>query len=418
MKVYEGATLLGTTSANGSGAWSFTTGSLSTGNHEFTATSTDAAGNTSALAQPLDPVIGSNVPAPTIASFSADSGTPGDGITNDNTPTLTGTAPANSTVQVYDGSTLLGTTTANSSGAWTYTTGQLSNGTHQVTATATTSSGSTNSPFPNASTTGVPAGTTLQTVNGNITSSSAGQVIDGLNITGEITINDPGVTVRNCRATAININAPNVTVEYCDVVGGTNNNSVMSIVGGDGSTIRYCDISGTENGIWFESNNCLIENNYIHDLDYNIPDPHIDGIQLAGTTSGNIIQHNNIDLNTINTTSCIIMPSTTANLTIDANRFNGGAFEVYVNGTGINLTNNVFGAYAYGYIGGNSAPATNTGNIFDGTAAGRHDHHHHVLDHQRCLGAVEHHDRYAGAGGAGHRFIFDRQRYSRRPHHQ
>ena len=33
--------------------------------------------------------------APTIASFSTDSGTVGDGITNDNTLTLTGTAEAN-----------------------------------------------------------------------------------------------------------------------------------------------------------------------------------------------------------------------------------------------------------------------------------------------------------------------------------
>ena len=51
--------------------------------------------------------------APTIASFSTDSGTVGDGITNDNTLTLTGTAEANSTVKVYDGATLLGTATAN-----------------------------------------------------------------------------------------------------------------------------------------------------------------------------------------------------------------------------------------------------------------------------------------------------------------
>ena len=45
---------------------------------------------------------------PTIASFSTDSGTVGDGITNDNTLTLTGTAEANSTVKIYDGATLLG----------------------------------------------------------------------------------------------------------------------------------------------------------------------------------------------------------------------------------------------------------------------------------------------------------------------
>ena len=47
--------------------------------------------------------------APAIASFSTDSGTVGDGITNDNTLTLTGTAEASSTVKVYDGATLLGT---------------------------------------------------------------------------------------------------------------------------------------------------------------------------------------------------------------------------------------------------------------------------------------------------------------------
>ena len=54
--------------------------------------------------------------APSITSFSTDSGTVGDGITNDNTLTLTGTAEANSTVKVYDGATLLGSATANGSG--------------------------------------------------------------------------------------------------------------------------------------------------------------------------------------------------------------------------------------------------------------------------------------------------------------
>ena len=46
--------------------------------------------------------------APSIASFSTDSGTVGDHITNDATLTLTGTAEANATVKVYDGTTLLG----------------------------------------------------------------------------------------------------------------------------------------------------------------------------------------------------------------------------------------------------------------------------------------------------------------------
>src|SRR5664280_2150471 len=77
----------------------------------------------------------------TITSFSPDSGTVGDGITNVNVLTLTGTAEANSTVKVYDGATLLGSATANGSGGWTYTTAALANGAHSLTATATDAAG-------------------------------------------------------------------------------------------------------------------------------------------------------------------------------------------------------------------------------------------------------------------------------------
>ena len=110
VKVYDGATLLGTVTANGSGAWSYTTAALANGSHSLTATATDAAGNTSAASATLSVTVDTAAPgAPAIASFSTDSGTVGDGITNDNTLTLTGTAEANSTVKVYDGATLLGT---------------------------------------------------------------------------------------------------------------------------------------------------------------------------------------------------------------------------------------------------------------------------------------------------------------------
>ncbi|WP_196385470.1 Ig-like domain-containing protein, partial [Ralstonia solanacearum] len=43
------------------------------------------------------------------------------GSTNDATPTLTGTAEANSTISIVDGITLVGTTTADASGNWTFT---------------------------------------------------------------------------------------------------------------------------------------------------------------------------------------------------------------------------------------------------------------------------------------------------------
>jgi hypothetical protein len=144
--VYDGTTAVGTATAATNGAWSVTTSALATGSQVLTATATDAAGNTSAHSQALDPVIGSSAPssAPKIVSYSQDSGVAGDGITNDNTLTLTGTAVANSTVTIFDGTSKLGTATVNGSGAWNYTTAALSDGNHSLTATDT-SSGHTSS---------------------------------------------------------------------------------------------------------------------------------------------------------------------------------------------------------------------------------------------------------------------------------
>ena len=57
------------------------------------------------------------------------------------TVTLNGTAQALSTVTIFDNSTQLGTTITNGSGAWTFTTGALANGSQSFTATATDSAG-------------------------------------------------------------------------------------------------------------------------------------------------------------------------------------------------------------------------------------------------------------------------------------
>src|SRR5207342_340583 len=112
VKVYDGATLLNSVTADGSGAWSYTTTALSNGAHSLTATATDAAGNTgvasSALAITVDTV------APTAPSITSDV------IVNTNQIALTGTAEANATVKVYDGTTLLGSAIADGTGAWTY----------------------------------------------------------------------------------------------------------------------------------------------------------------------------------------------------------------------------------------------------------------------------------------------------------
>jgi hypothetical protein len=67
--------------------------------------------------------------APTIATT---------GTTNDNTPTITGTAEANSVVNILQGTTSLGTTTTDATGNWTFTpTTALTDATYSLTATAT-----------------------------------------------------------------------------------------------------------------------------------------------------------------------------------------------------------------------------------------------------------------------------------------
>ncbi|WP_188508061.1 Ig-like domain-containing protein [Parapedobacter pyrenivorans] len=85
------------------------------------------------------------VPAGLALDAGSDSGTAGDGITNDNTPALNGTADANVTITVtsdLDG--VLGTTTSNGSGEWSYTpTTPLTDGAHGLTATATDGAGNT-----------------------------------------------------------------------------------------------------------------------------------------------------------------------------------------------------------------------------------------------------------------------------------
>lgn len=156
IKVYDGTTQVGTATTNASGAWTVTTAALAAGAHALTAKATDLAGNVSAASAAFDPVIGSGSstptptptptpPAPTppsapkIAAFSTDTGVAGDHVTSDKTLTLTGSAAASSTIKVYDGTTQLGTATADANGAWHYTTAALPDGTHSFTATDTVS---------------------------------------------------------------------------------------------------------------------------------------------------------------------------------------------------------------------------------------------------------------------------------------
>jgi large repetitive protein len=148
VKIYDGGTYVGDAALNFSNnTWSFQTGTLAYGSvHDFTAVFVAYSGATSASSADVNVSIVAPPSAPTIVSISPDSGVVGDGLTNATVLTLTGNATANITVDVYDGATLLGNTTANSSGVWTFTTHQFANGTHIFTATAVDGLGNPSAP--------------------------------------------------------------------------------------------------------------------------------------------------------------------------------------------------------------------------------------------------------------------------------
>ncbi len=140
--LFEGSTELGSTTANEAGEWSFeVTQPLNPGIHPIQAAATDAAGNTSALTVAFDLIIQGPVPdAPSqpVLDPGSDSGALGDNLTNVKMPTFNGSAAKGSTVTLFDGNTVLGTTTASDGDTWTFTpSNPLADGLHAITATAT-----------------------------------------------------------------------------------------------------------------------------------------------------------------------------------------------------------------------------------------------------------------------------------------
>jgi len=74
---------------------------------------------------------------PTMLSSSDSGASDIDAVTNDTTPTFTGTAAAGALVSLVSGTTSLGTTTAAGDGRWTITSSALLEGTHSIRAVAT-----------------------------------------------------------------------------------------------------------------------------------------------------------------------------------------------------------------------------------------------------------------------------------------
>ena len=177
---------------------------------------------------------------------------------------------------------------------------------------STTSNGKTNCAakpsvcgYPDETNTGVPAGLTLQK-SGSVIASRAGQVIDGLDSTGEIVVSAPNVVIKNTKVTGgkgagasdwviiIRDSADDVTIQDSEITtpsGSEQDNACVFNISNSAPRLLRVDIHGCSQGV--SSGAGLIENSYIHDMSQVPGLSHVDSIASNGD-GGLIVRHNTI----------------------------------------------------------------------------------------------------------------------------
>jgi len=228
--------------------------------------------------------------------------------------------------------------------------------------------------FPDATTTGVPAGTTL-TPSGNIVVTVDGTVIDARDVQGKIEVNANNVTIKRTRVAAagcmaIQNHGRNLVVQDCEVFG-LDPGVTAAIDGGD-YTAQRVHIHDTVDGLKV-SENTTIQDCYIHDLwKVGIPKDggtHNDCMQANSGCNNITIRHCNIS-NAHHGNSCLFFAGGTeaSNITVDGNLINGGGFCITFNsGTNRAITNNLFGRDYGVHLFRSQSPVTWSGNLWADT---------------------------------------------------
>ncbi|HDC4523346.1 TPA: BapA prefix-like domain-containing protein [Enterobacter kobei] len=262
VNIYEGTTLVGTGTADGTGNWSILLNTtLTTGAHSFTAQATDAAGNTSVSSASFSLTIDTTPPAlPVLTSILDDVGnaaTPvaNGGLTNDSQPTLSGTAEAGSTVKIFDNGVQIGSVTA-TGGAWSFTPSPaLGNGSHNLTFTATDAAGNVSAPTAGyvinvdtlapaapvissviddvGSVTGPvtgPTNDTRPTLSGTAEANATVRIYDGITLVGTVTADASGNWTLPQTTTTLTQGTHNFTATATDAAGNTSVASTVTTI--------------------------------------------------------------------------------------------------------------------------------------------------------------------------------------------
>ena len=230
VRVSIDAVVVGTVTANASGVWSLAaTGTLADGAHNVSVVALDRAGNYSAArAQTI--TIDTAAPAiPSVTSTSSAS----------SRPSISGSAEVGSTVSVYDGPTLLGTSVTNGSGNWTFVPASaMTDGIHAITVKAADVAGNVSSASTSANVTvdtsapGAPVVTSMRTgllsptVSGTSDPATTVSIYSGANVIGSATADSSGAW-----STSITFPSATTYTLTARALDSVQNQSVLSVAG-------------------------------------------------------------------------------------------------------------------------------------------------------------------------------------------
>jgi hypothetical protein len=222
---------------------------------------------------------------------------------------------------------------------------------------------------------GVPAGTQLKVVNGDMTITKDGTVLDGVDLHGYVSIKADNVTIKNSRlrggATATSTKAlimawwqPKNLRVINSTLKAANPGLHVDGLAGSGFTADGLDISGVVDATKVIGGNVTIRNNWFHDPIHSDNDPnqsdgktHDDGIQIEGGSA--IVVENNKIAGFHNAAIQVTQNyAATKGVTVRNNQFSGGACQINVTDKGaggagkpissFSLTSNGFGPGSYG----------------------------------------------------------------------
>lgn len=212
--------------------------------------------------------------------------------------------------------------------------------------------------WPNASNTGVPAGTALSIVNGDLTVTQAGAIIDAKDVRGKIYVRANNVTIKRTKATGgiqIRSDLGNTGLVIEDTeMGPSSGSGGDDGISFDNYTCVRCNIHNFSDGGKLNGNVTIVDS-YIHDL-YQKSGDHNDGLQnYAG--SGNVtIKHSTIsgaptNVSDVGNAAIFMADYPTGTMTIDGCLLSGGQYTLQaLDNAKYVIINNRFvrGSYNYG----------------------------------------------------------------------